>query len=169
MLQAPALHTLEPQAKPPFAQVRPAGCMAHKLSILLVEDIGSDAILTKIALDAAHVPYALSKIRHGNEVLPYLRIRKKACPEDLPDLILLDLGLPGMDGFEILAELTHASPGIRSIPLVILTAYPHFEYLRSTYPHLHIIEHLAKPCSAEKMRPILAKVLSETKGIQLMH
>jgi len=123
---------------------------SQPLDILLVEDSFSDALLTRFSLDATHIPYKLSTLHKGTQVLPYLNKYRR----ELPDLILLDLGMPGMDGFEVLDGLATFPPAIRSIPVVILTAYSHFDYVPANYP-ASIVRYLNKPCDAQEMREVL--------------
>jgi two-component system, chemotaxis family, response regulator Rcp1 len=127
-------------------------------NILLIEDNNADAILTKIALDAAKIPYALTRIKRGDEVIPSLRQNYLYYPLKMPDVILLDLGLPGSSGFDILAELTEMHPAIRAVPIVILTGHRHFEYLRNTY-QLCIQEYINKPCKAHDLQRIMKRIL----------
>lgn len=169
MYHTPGLALMEPEEAPLHLHSARDEVAVRKLTILLAEDLYADAMLTKIALDATRMPYALSRIRYGNEVLSHLRARKRLCPGELPDLILLDLGLPGMDGFDILADLTQAPADIRAIPLVILTAHQHFEYLRKAYPSLHILDYITKPCASEKMKAILMRVHAEIRCHPFLH
>lgn len=140
------LNTDNPWTEPPASDDPP-------LDILLVEDVLSDALLTRIALDGAHIPYKLSTLRNGSQLLPYLERYRR----HYPDLILLDLGLPGMSGFDVLNVLATNPPAIRSIPIVILTGLTYGEYfLGDSYP-LCILDYIEKPCSANKMGDILAR------------
>lgn len=123
------------------------------LDILLVEDALSDALLTRLALDECNVPYRLCTLRKGSHVLPFLA----TCGVELPDLIMLDLGLPEMDGFEILAGIAENPAALRAIPIVILTNHPNFEYIKQNYP-LCIMDYINKPCRAEDMRGLLSRV-----------
>jgi CheY-like chemotaxis protein len=119
------------------------------LHILLVEDTMSDALLIRTALDDACLPYHLQRLRGGDEVLPWLALARGE--NALPDVILLDLGLPRMDGFELLSELAASGMALRAIPIVILTGYEDFEYVRKSY-NLHVPAYLTKPCHSEKLR-----------------
>ena len=83
--------------------------------ILLVEDDDGDALLTRKALSAGKVPFHLHVAETGEEALVFLE-------GDLrPDLILLDLNLPGIHGREVLEEVKQ-HPEWRRIPVVILTS-----------------------------------------------
>jgi response regulator RpfG family c-di-GMP phosphodiesterase len=163
MIQAMALDVMESamdlMAYPAPNYPKSISLADDSLNVLMVEDIYSDATIIKIALDAAKIPYELSKIRRGDNVLPHLRISRMV--SQLPDIILMDLGLPGMDGFEVLAEMDTLPASIRHIPIVILTAHKHFEYIQDTYPSLHIIGYMNKPCSPSDIRPFLVKARHE--------
>lgn len=97
------------------SQFQPAG-------VLLVEDNLADVRLTIELLREARLANRLKVIRDGEEALAHLR----AAAQDpqagpLPDLVLLDLDLPGVDGRTILAEM-RADPRLRHVPVFVLTA-----------------------------------------------
>src|SRR5690349_10773277 len=96
---------LDPEEMPKGLWPKAIPLADDHIHILLVEDVPSDALLTRIALERTNIPFALSKIGRGDEVISRLCISQRICPSQVPDLIMLDLGLPGMDGFEILSEL----------------------------------------------------------------
>ena len=127
------------------------------IRILLVEDDASDIMLTKIALDAAGMDYNLCTLKNGEEVVPYLRRQLKNRDGHIPDVLLLDLSLPEVDGFEILstlAEMSVISERISTLPIVILTGDTHCAFLKRCYG-LNIMEYLTKPCSAEKIHNLM--------------
>ncbi len=126
------------------------GAPSPAINVLLIEDVLSEKMMTRIALDAANVPYALKALTRGSEVLPYLRDTSHA----LPDIILLDLGLPDMDGFAVLTALSESNPNIRAIPIVILTGYKDFDYIRKQYS-LPIVAYINKPCDPAQMQQVL--------------
>lgn len=138
----------------------PAYTTDTPLDILLVEDVASDALLLRLALDASRMPYRLRSIHNGDEVLPWLMQELKKGRQALPDVLLLDLGLPCMDGFEVLAGIAAARPDIRAIPIVILTGYEHFEYIRQSYD-LCVTAYINKPCDSATIYEILARLRRE--------
>jgi len=92
--------------------------------ILLVDDNASDVELTLDAFSEAHVTSHIDVARSGREALDRLfgRIMRPDGGRDpLPDLVLLDLKMPGIDGFEVLRQVK-AAPVLRRIPVVILTS-----------------------------------------------
>ena len=127
---------------------------ARPLDILLVEDNEADALLTRLALDGAGMPYRLRTLRKGGEVLPALRVDLQKSTRSLPDVLMLDLGMPGTNGFDILEEIAAAPAAIRAVPIIILTGYGNFDYLQKTNA-LWIAAYLQKPCRAGDMQTVL--------------
>ena len=121
-------------------------------NILLVEDSYGDSLLMLAALNGAHIAYTLDRLDNGDDVLPYL---ENPALEKLPDVIFLDMELPGTDGFEILGALAAAPPAIRAIPIVIMTIQSNFGYLQKKYD-LSICGYLTKPVKTESVQTILA-------------
>ena len=92
------------------------------IEILLVEDSESDVVLTQALLKDAKVVNHLSVARDGEEALRRVRLEGEHRDAPRPDLILLDLNLPRMDGREVLRELKQSpDPELRRIPVVVLT------------------------------------------------
>ncbi len=90
------------------------------VNILLVEDNEGDIILTKEALSDAKIINGLTVVRDGEEAIKYLNIAKNGKPELLPDLILLDINLPKIDGKEVLVFIKN-DIFLKEIPVVMLT------------------------------------------------
>jgi CheY-like chemotaxis protein len=90
------------------------------IEILLVEDNPGDARLALEALRDGKFTNHLSVVEDGTSALQHLRREGKHHDAQRPDLVLLDLNLPGKDGREVLSEMK-ADPDLRRIPVVILT------------------------------------------------
>lgn len=88
--------------------------------ILLVEDDPADAGLAKRALREGRIVCRVSHVRDGVEAMDYLRGVGPFAGAPRPDLILLDLNMPRMDGRAVLTELKK-DPDLKTIPVVILT------------------------------------------------
>jgi CheY-like chemotaxis protein len=88
--------------------------------ILLVEDSPDDVLLTEEALRRGRMAKGLRVVSDGEEALDFLYRRGKYANEARPDLVLLDLNLPKMDGMEVLEEMK-SSWELRTIPVVALT------------------------------------------------
>ena len=91
--------------------------------ILVVEDRADDVLLILRAFEKAAVKNPVQVVRTGEEALAYLKGEGKfsnRAEYPLPTLVLLDLKLPAMDGFEVLAWIRRQE-GIRGLPIVVLT------------------------------------------------
>jgi len=94
--------------------------MNRLLEILLIEDNPGDVRLTKETLKEGKVRNNLTVVNDGFEALAFLRRQEKFQESVRPDLIILDLNLPKLDGRELLAEIK-ADNNLKHIPVVILT------------------------------------------------
>jgi CheY-like chemotaxis protein len=91
------------------------------IRLLLVEDNPGDVRLAQEALREARIQNVMDVVGDGEQALAYLRAEGKYAGYGLPDMILLDMNLPRMDGFELLGEMKQDAK-LASIPLVILAA-----------------------------------------------
>lgn len=91
--------------------------MPGDVRVLLIEDDPGDALMLREALGDLSIPVRLARARTGHQALRFLRH-----PETpRPDVILLDLSLPGRHGLQVLADL-RADGRLAAIPVVIVTA-----------------------------------------------
>lgn len=90
------------------------------IDILLIEDDEGDVLLTQKALSNGKLYNSLSVAKDGVEAMAFLQREGEHTDAKRPDLILLDLNMPRMDGRETLAQIKQ-DENLRSIPVVILT------------------------------------------------
>lgn len=91
------------------------------IEVLLVEDNPGDVRLITEALKGAKLHVHTSVVHDGVEALAFLRREGNYSTATLPDLILLDLNLPRMNGHEVLATIKEDEV-LRRIPVVIVTS-----------------------------------------------
>jgi chemotaxis family two-component system response regulator Rcp1 len=94
--------------------------MSKPLEVLLVEDDEDDVRLTREALRDSKVIVNMTVASDGEDALRRLRREGPHSGTPLPDLILMDLNLPGMSGRDVLAELKRDEM-LKRIPVVVLT------------------------------------------------
>jgi two-component system, chemotaxis family, response regulator Rcp1 len=116
--------------------------------LLLVEDNPGDVELTRIALDDAKVQNRLSVVNDGHAALAFLRREGAYHDAPRPDVILLDLNLPRMDGREVLAAVK-ADPLLQDIPVVVLTTSEAERDVLAAY-RLHANAYIVKPVDLEQ-------------------
>ena len=124
--------------------------------ILMVEDNEGDVLLTRLALKDSKILVELDVVEDGVEAIDYLRHRGRHAGTLRPDLILLDLNLPRMDGREVLAEVK-SDPALRRIPVVILSGSAAEEDLVRAYD-LHANCYVVKPVGAEEFAKIVKSI-----------
>ena len=104
-------------------------------TILLVEDNSSDEELAIMAFRKCGVPVAIDVAHDGVEALEYLFATGRHAQRDaavMPTLVLLDLSMPKVDGFEVLTRL-RTDPRTKSLPVVVLTSSIQEEDVRRAY------------------------------------
>ncbi len=107
---------------------------ASRLHIMLIEDSRADAKIIERSLRDGAVPHRLTVVPDGQQALEYLfgLLDENADPEREPDLILLDLNLPGLDGHQVLGRIKgHLQ--LRLLPVVVLTTSCRDEDVIRTY------------------------------------
>jgi chemotaxis family two-component system response regulator Rcp1 len=94
----------------------------REFHILLVEDSRADVKIIERALREGNLEHRLTVIPDGRLALDYLMslVDGETAGKYEPDLILLDLNLPGLDGCQVLQRIK-AAPDLRAIPVVVLT------------------------------------------------
>ena len=104
--------------------------MAVKL--LLCEDNPGDLYLIESSFYKSKVSYDIDRVLNGNDVMQYLRQEAKYQYATRPDILILDLNLPGKHGFEIIEEIK-ADPLLKAIPIVVLTSSKAREDVMTSY------------------------------------
>jgi CheY-like chemotaxis protein len=95
--------------------------MTRTIQVLLVEDNPADADLMRETIETSKLHLDLSVVKDGIEAIQYLRGEGMYANAPRPDLILLDLNLPRMNGRQVLARVK-GDADLRGIPVVVLTS-----------------------------------------------
>ena len=111
--------------------------------ILLVEDSDDDVELTKLGFQRAKFAVRLHHVSNGEECMSFLRKEGAYATVPTPDLILLDLNMPRMDGNEVMAEVSR-DDRLKHLPIVVLTSSKAEEDILRSYK-LRCSSYLVKP------------------------
>ena len=130
--------------------------MEKKIEILLVEDNEDDIDLTKIALRKGKINNNLFVVMDGEQAMDFLHKRNGYEDRPSPDIILLDLNLPGKDGREVLQEVK-GDANLKRIPVVILTTSTADEDILTAYDS-HANCYLAKPLDFDRFKELVSKI-----------
>ncbi|HEV2856155.1 MAG TPA: response regulator [Thermoanaerobaculia bacterium] len=129
---------------------------SRPIEILLVEDNPGDVRLTREALKEGKIKNNLHVVEDGAAALEFLERRRPHAGAPVPDLILLDLNLPRMNGVEVLAEVKR-SERLRRIPVVILTTSEAEEDILRSY-ELHANCYVTKPVGLEQFLRVVKQI-----------
>lgn len=106
----------------------------RRLEILVVDDDDADALMIEEALESTETHPVVKRVADGREALDYLRRVGPFADAQRPDLILLDLNMPRMDGRETL-EAIKTDEQLKAIPVVILTTSGATPDIVASYQH----------------------------------
>jgi two-component system, chemotaxis family, response regulator Rcp1 len=117
--------------------------MTDEIQILLVEDNPGDVRLTVEALKGAKVANELHVVGDGEEAIDFLRQRGRHADAPRPDIVLLDLNLPRLDGRDVLTDIK-SDPDLAKVPIIVLTSSTAEADIHKAY-ELHANCYISKP------------------------
>lgn len=128
-----------------------------KLTILLVEDDPADQKLIKSMMEKQNIAYELSIASCAEEALDFLRsIENHTRAFTRPDLIILDLNMPGMGGREFLKHIK-TDEGLKQIPVVVLTCSNSEADIVDSYK-LQAAGFVTKPAGLDELERVIRKI-----------
>jgi len=130
--------------------------VGRPMELLLVEDSLSDVHVTAMALRRANIAHRLMIARTGEEAIDFLYRRGIFAQAPRPDLILLDLRLPRMDGQEVL-DMVKADFDLKDIPVVVMTMSRDEEDLVRCQLH-NVDAYVTKPVDLEKFMDLVREL-----------
>ncbi|WP_048190026.1 response regulator [Methanobacterium sp. SMA-27] len=128
----------------------------NPIEILLVEDNEGDVGLVEEVFEDARIRNIIHVAEDGEEAMQFLNKEKKFVNAPTPDLILLDLNLPGKDGREVLEEIK-TNNKLKSIPVVVLTTSKAEEDIIKSYD-LHANSYITKPVDFDQFIKVVKSI-----------
>ncbi|WP_218566560.1 response regulator [Vallicoccus soli] len=132
------------------------GSGERAIEVLLVEDDPGDVLMTREAFEDNKVRNTLHVVTNGVDAMAFLRKEGDHAGAPTPDLVLLDLNLPRMDGREVLAAVKD-DPELRRIPVVVLTTSEAEEDVLRSYS-LHANAYVTKPVDFERFIDVVRQI-----------
>ena len=126
------------------------------IHVLLVEDSPGDVRLTREALNEANPGIKLSVVSDGVEAMSFLHQEDGHSDAPRPDLILLDLNLPLMDGREVLTKIKEDET-LKTIPTIILTTSEAEADISKSY-QLQANSYLCKPVQLDRFESLVKSI-----------
>jgi CheY-like chemotaxis protein len=127
--------------------------------LVLVDDNQADVDLVLYCAEAVDLPLEIRWINNGAEALTYLRERLRGLPEQRPRLVLLDLGLPRLSGFEVL-EALHGEGLHAAAPVIVLSTSRRFEDQRRSR-ELGVRDYWFKPRDLDGYEQLMQRLQRE--------
>lgn len=128
----------------------------QEAEILLVEDNPGDVKLTEKAFDNANLINNMHHAADGEEAMEFLNQEGEHADAPKPDIVLLDLNLPKLNGDEVLKQIKDDEE-LKRIPVVMLTSSEAEEDIMSTY-NLHANAYMTKPVEFSGFIDVVKKV-----------
>jgi two-component system, chemotaxis family, response regulator Rcp1 len=116
---------------------------SRPIEVLLAEDSEHDVELTRIGFEKARLAINLHHVEDGEQCLAFLRREGKYADAPTPDLLLLDLNMPILDGREVLSAIVE-DERLRHLPVVVLTTSREATDIQSMYK-LRCSSYITKP------------------------
>lgn len=129
---------------------------ARPISVLLVDDDPGDVLMIEEALETIGAPRTVFVVNDGEKAVAFLRRTGQFEHAPRPDVVLLDLNMPRMDGRQVLAEIK-ADVDLRSIPIVVLTTSQSPADIVSSYS-LHANAYVTKPMNLDDLTEVVQKI-----------
>jgi CheY-like chemotaxis protein len=125
-------------------------------TILLVEDEADDILITRRAMNKANIISRLIIVNDGEEALKFLRREDEYKDAALPSLILLDLKMPKVNGFEVLKELKKDEK-LRVLPVIVFTSSERNEDVELAYK-LGCNSYVVKPVKFDEFIKVMEEI-----------
>ena len=126
------------------------------IEVLLVEDDPGDVMMTREAFQDYKLHNQLHVVSDGAEAMAFLRHEGEYAGRPRPDLVLLDLNLPRMDGRQVL-EAIKSDPELASIPVVVLTTSENEDDVLHSYS-LHANAYVTKPVDFQRFIEVIRQI-----------
>jgi len=126
--------------------------MSAQKTILVAEDDLNDTYLLKRAFLKAGIDVQMDFVEDGAQAIRYLADRNRRSHETIPELLLLDLNMPRVNGFEVLKWVRH-QPGLKRMLVIVLTSSEEPGDINRAYD-LGANSYLVKPCRIEHLAGI---------------
>ncbi len=128
----------------------------REIQVLLVEDDPGDVLMTREAFEDYKVHNQLHVVNDGVQAMAFLRQEGEYAGQPRPDLVLLDLNLPRMDGRQVL-DAIKSDPELSSIPVVVLTTSEAEDDVLRSYS-LHANAYVTKPVDFERFIDVVRQI-----------
>jgi CheY-like chemotaxis protein len=126
--------------------------MSAKKTILVAEDDSNDVYLLQRAFHKAGLDVHFEFVQDGEQLIRYFKPAERTPENPIPELLLLDIKMPKVNGFEVL-EWIRRQPGLKRLLIIVLTSSDEPHDINRAYD-LGANSYLVKPCSMDRLTGI---------------
>lgn len=126
------------------------------IHILLIEDNEGDILLTEEAFLISKIKNVISVVRDGWEAMLFLEKKEQYTTAETPDLILLDVNIPKLNGHEVLYKIK-SNPQIQHIPVIMLTTSSSEQDILKSYKN-HVNCFITKPVETNAFIKVITSI-----------
>lgn len=128
----------------------------NTVNVLLVEDNEGDIVLTTEALNQGKIKSNISVVKDGWEAVLFLEKKEKYTLESTPDIVLLDVNLPKMNGHEVVKYIK-TSAAFKQIPVIMFTTSASANDVLQSYAN-HANCFITKPVDVKEFQAAIASL-----------
>ncbi|MDW5322675.1 response regulator [Plantactinospora sp. KLBMP9567] len=128
----------------------------NPVRILVVDDDPGDVLMIEEALATSEVPKAIDVVGDGQEAMEFLHQEGRHREAPRPDMILLDLNMPRMDGRQVLNQVK-SDDNLRTIPIVVLTTSNADTDILGSY-NLRANAYVTKPIDLDDFNDVIRRI-----------
>jgi CheY-like chemotaxis protein len=129
---------------------------SRPLIVLIADDDPGDVLLIEEALETTGTAMQVHVARDGQDAVEFLRRTGTFVAAPRPDVVLLDLNMPGKNGRQVLAEIK-SDPVLRSIPILVFTTSQDPDDILTAYT-LHANAYVTKPINLDDFTTVVARI-----------
>ncbi|MFB9236487.1 response regulator [Plantactinospora siamensis] len=133
-----------------------AAAVSDPIRILIVDDDPGDVLMIEEALEDSSINKQIAVVSDGQEAMEFLRREGRHPSAERPDMILLDLNMPRMDGRQVLGEVKR-DEDLRTIPIVVLTTSSTDTDILSSYT-LQANAYVTKPIGLDDFTDVVRRI-----------
>jgi chemotaxis family two-component system response regulator Rcp1 len=133
--------------------------MQAKPRVMIVEDNPADILLMRKGLNDCDTNFDCDYFSNGDDAINHLNYVKTSSEGSLPDIMILDLNLPGRNGMELLKEVK-SDTTLQNIPIAIFSSMPHGNPLRPNH-EVKADMYFSKPFDVHEYMELVCKICEE--------
>jgi len=137
---------------------------ASYLNIIIVDDDPDDHYLNRKAIKSSDSHHTVEHVYSGNQLMEMLLENNNTPKKNLPDIIFLDLNMPGIDGYDVLSKISSHSE-LKKIAIYILSSSPYEKDILK-WKEMGVTDFFMKPYQFDKLKKIFGEIIAKHVSVK---